>query len=71
MGEKRHIILTGNKQKASEIEKKASVYYSKVDVWYDRRSQLYIAEIVCRDSEWNLIKKVLPRVRKEGFVYGA
>lgn len=71
MREKRHLILTGDQKKANEIRKIASVYYSKVDVWYDRRSQLFMAEIICRDSEWCLLKKVLPVLRKEGFVYGA
>ena len=71
MGEKRYLILTGEKKKADEIRKVASVYYSKVDVWFDRRSGLYMAEIICRNSEWNLLKKALPVLRKEGIVYGA
>lgn len=71
MREKRHLILTGNEKKASEIEKKASIYFAKVDVWYDRRSGLFMAEIICRDHEWSLLKKSLPALRKEGIVYGA
>lgn len=71
MGEKRHLILTDNQRKADKICNTANNYYVKVDRWFDKRSNLFFVEIVSRDIEWNVLKKVLPRVRKEGYVYGA
>ena len=70
MREKRHLILIRSQRKADKIRESAGVYFAKVDVWYDKRSQLFMAEIICRDSEWCLLKKALPTLRKEGIVYG-
>ena len=71
MIERRHLILTGSKATADELEKSASRFFAKVDVWFDRQTGKYMADIVCRDSEWCRIKKALPVIRKEGSVYGA
>ena len=67
--EKRHLIMTDVKtfNKVKEVIKDYYVDAAVVD--FKRRLGLITVEIVCRNLEWMLLKRKLPVLRKEGYMY--
>lgn len=67
--EKRHLITT-DVATFNEIRKVIEEYYVEAAVIdFKRRFGLVTVEIICRNLEWMLLKRKLPVLRKEGYMY--
>lgn len=67
--EKRHLITT-DIETFAELKTVVESYYVEASVVeFKRRLGLVTVEIVCRNLEWLLLKRELPIMRKEGYMY--
>lgn len=67
--EKRHLITT-DVESFNEVQMVVRDYFVEARVVeFKRRIGLVTFEICCRNLEWLLLKRKLPFMRKEGYMY--
>ena len=67
--ERKHLITT-DLETFNEVKTVIEDYYVEASiVEFKRRLGLVTVEVVCRNLEWMLLKRKLPVLRKEGYMY--